>query len=64
MALGILFGTKYSKKKLRITYQEQEYNVSRQVPGPVYEEIKLENTPGINDFSNNLAYESATNTDS
>ena len=64
VALGTLFGTKYSKKKFRIACQEQEYNESRQVPGPVYEEINLESTSGIIDLSKNLAYQCATNIDS
>ena len=61
--MGTLFGTKYSKKNYRITCQEQECNESRQVPGPVYEEINLENASGIIDLSKNLAYQCATNID-
>ena len=61
VALGTLFGTKYSKKKFRKAYQEPECNVSRQVHGPVYEEINLENTSEVIDFSKNLAYQCATN---
>ena len=44
--------------------QEQECNESRQVHGPVYKEIDLENTSGIIDHSNNVAYQCATNVDS
>ena len=48
MTLGALFGMNYSKKKFRIACQEQGHNVSWQAPGPVYEEINLENTSEIN----------------
>ena len=62
--MGTFFGTKYSKKKFKITCQEQEYNESRQDHGPVYEEINLENTSGVIDLSKNLAYQCASNIDS
>ena len=48
-----------NKKKYRIACQEQECNESRQVPGPVYEEINLENTSGTIDLSKSLAYQCA-----
>ena len=62
--MGVLFGTKCSNKKFRIAFQEQGSNESRQVPGPVYEDINLENTSGIIDLSKNLAYQCATIIDS
>ena len=64
VAIGTLFGMKYSKQKSKSTCQEQDCNVSRQVPGPVYDEINLESTSGTIDLSKNLAYQCAVNINS
>ena len=49
VALGTLFGI--IRNIGYVACQEQECNESRQVPGPVYRKINLENTSGTTDIS-------------
>jgi len=55
---------KYSNKKRRANSTTQEFqgsNESGQPPGPVYEEVTVENNSGTIHLSQNLAYQCTTN---
>ena len=61
MGLGFLCGVNYSRCEMRCRSNNpspQDDNVSSKVPGPIYEEVVLEDTNEAINLSKNLAYES------
>ena len=60
IGLGCLCGVNYSRCKMRCRSNNpapQDDNVSSNVPGPIYEEVVLEDTTASINLSKNLAYE-------